>query len=176
MKLVNPKVKYKASYLELVKAAKANGDINEMGNAYQENETFDEMIKRLKARTHGKNIAKLDVPSSMKWIIEKGEVVGTIDLRHILNKSYFERLGHVAYYIHPQKRNRGYATKALSLAIKWYKKRPINKILITCYSDNEASKKVILNNGGVFKKVTPDKQSNKIINRYLININDNTLS
>ena len=53
---------------------------------------------------------------------------------------------------------------------------PINKILITCYSDNEASKKVILNNGGIFEKATPDKQSNKIINRYLININDDTLS
>ena len=72
----------------------------------------------------------------------------------------------------PKKRNRGYATKTLSLAIKWYKKMPINKILITCYSDNEASKKVILNNGGVFEKAIPDKQSNKIINRYLITINN----
>ena len=78
-------------------------------------------------------------------------------------------------FIH-KKRNRGYATKALSLSIKWYEKRPINKILITCYSYNEASKKVILNNGGVFEKVTSDKQGNKIINRYLININDDTLS
>lgn len=176
MKLVNPKVKYKASYLELVKAAKTNGDISEMGNAYRENENFDEMIKRLKDRTQGKNIAKLDVPSSMKWIIENGEVVGTIDLRHLLNKNYFERLGHIAYYIHPQKRNRGYATKALNLAIKWYKKMPINKILITCYSDNEASKKVILNNGGIFEKSVQDKKSNKIINRYLIDINDDALS
>ena len=40
MKLVNPNVKYKASYLELVKAAKVNGDISEMGNAYRENENF----------------------------------------------------------------------------------------------------------------------------------------
>ena len=172
MKLVNPTNKYKESYLNLVKAAKEIGDISEM-------EMLTEMVKVLnqwlKDRSQGKNIAKLDVPSSMKWIIENGEVVGTIDLRHLLNKSYFERLGHVAYYIHPQKRNRGYATKALSLAIKWYKKMPINKILITCYSDNEASKKVILNNGGVFEKATPDKQSNKIINRYLININNDNL-
>ena len=172
MRLVNPTVKYKDSYLDLVKAAKVNEDISEMGNAYRENESFDCMIKRLKDRAKGKNIAKLDVPSSMKWIIENNEAVGTIDLRHILNKSYFERLGHIAYYIHPQKRNRGYATKALSLAIKWYKKMPINKILITCYSDNEASKKVILNNGGVFEKAIPDKQGNKIINRYLITINN----
>ena len=175
MKLVNPTNKYKESYLNLVKAAKENGDISEMGNAYRNGESFESMIKRLKDRSQGKNIAKLDVPSSMKWIIENGEVVGTIDLRHLLNKSYFKRLGHVAYYIHHQKRNRGYATKALSLAIKWYKKMPINKILITCYSDNEASKKVILKNGGILEKATPDKQSNKTINRYLININNDNL-
>ena len=86
MKLVNPTIKYKDSYLDLVKAAKTNGDISEMGNAYREKESFDTMIKRLKDRTQGKNIAKLDVPSSMKWIIENSEVVGTIDLRHVLKK------------------------------------------------------------------------------------------
>lgn len=172
MKLVNPTIKYKDSYLNLVKAAKQNGDISEMGNAYRENESFDAMIKRLKDRAKGKNISGFDVPSSIKWIIDDDEVVGTIDLRHLLNKNYFERLGHIAYYIHPQKRRRGYATKALSLAIKWYKKMPINKILITCYSDNEASKKVILNNGGVFEKSIQDRKSNKIINRYLIDISD----
>lgn len=126
MKLVNQAVKYKNSYLKLIECAKEKGDINEMGNAYRENENFDTMIKRLKDRAKGKNISKLDVPSSMKWIIEKDEVLGTIDLRHVLNKNYFERLGHIAYYIHPLKRNNGYATKALSLAIKWYKKRPTN--------------------------------------------------
>ena len=46
MKLVNPTIKYKDSYLDLVKAAKANGDISEMGNAYRENESFDTMVKR----------------------------------------------------------------------------------------------------------------------------------
>ena len=173
MKLVNPTVKYKSSYLNLIKSAKANGDINEMGNAYRENETFNEMIKRLKDRRNGHNLAPCDVPSSMKWIIENNEVVGTIDLRHMLNQSYFERLGHIAYYIHPSKRNKGYATKALSKAIKWYRKKPINNILITCYSDNEASKKVILHNGGILEKSIKDNHSNKIINRYLIKISDN---
>lgn len=171
MRLINPTIKFKDSYLSLVKAAKENGDISEMGNAYRDGESFDNMIKRLKDRSKGKNIVSRDVPSSMKWIIENDEVVGTIDLRHLLNKNYFERLGHIAYYIHPLKRNNGYATKALKLAQKWYKKRNINRVLITCYSDNEASKKVILNNGGIFEKGVPDKQSGKIINRYCINTN-----
>ena len=172
MKLVNPTIKYKDSYLNLVKNAKENGDISEMGNAYRENETFETMIIRLKNRSKGKNISKLDVPSSIKWIIENDEIVGTIDLRHQLNKSYYERLGHIAYYIHPLKRKKGYATKALGLAIKWYKKKPINQILITCYSDNKASKKVSLKNGGVFEKSVVDKKTNKTINRYLITINN----
>ena len=46
MKLVNPTDKYKESYLDLIRCAKENGDIFEMGNAYRENESFDEMIKR----------------------------------------------------------------------------------------------------------------------------------
>ena len=171
MRLINPTIKFKDSYLSLVKAAKENGDISEMGNAYREGESFNNMIDRLKNRSKGKNIVSLDVPSSMKWIIENDEVVGTIDLRHLLNKNYFERLGHVAYYIHPLKRNKGYATKALKLAKKWYQSKNINRILITCYSDNEASKKVILNNGGIFEKSVHDKQSGKIINRYCINTN-----
>ena len=44
MKLVNPTIKYKDSYLNLVKNAKENGDISEMGNVYRENETFETMI------------------------------------------------------------------------------------------------------------------------------------
>lgn len=172
MKLINPTTKFKKSYLLLIEAAKKNGDINEMGNAYRDGEDFDSMIKRLEDRSKGKNLVSSDVPSTMKWIIENNEVVGTIDLRHLLNKSYFERLGHIAYYIHPLKRNKGYATKALSLAIKWYQKKSIKRILITCYSDNEASKKVILHNGGIFEKCVLDKLSGKIINRYCIKIND----
>lgn len=172
MKLIDPTVKFKDSYLLLVKAAKENGDINEMGNAYREGETFDDMIKRLEDRSKGKNIVSRDVPSSMKWIVENEEVVGTIDLRHLLNKNYFERLGHIAYYIHPLKRNKSYATKALSLAIKLYKEKGVKRILITCYSDNEASKKVILKNGGIFEKSVSDELSGKIINRYCIKTND----
>ena len=51
----------------------------------------------------------------------------------------------------------------------------LNKILITCYSNNEASKKVIINNGGILEKSVPDSMSTKIISRYLININDKIL-
>lgn len=120
------------------------GDYKELGNALiKENETFLEMLKRLRDRRVGKNISKNDVPATVYWIIVNNEVVGTIDLRHELNKDYFERLGHVAYYIKPDERNKGYATKALSLALKKYYDNCAKKILITCYTNNIASSKVI---------------------------------
>ena len=100
MKIVLPSEKYKNSYFDLLDSAKENNDYNELGNAaLRNNETFNEMIIRLKNRRIGKKIAKKDVPATTFWIIDNDKVVGTIDMRHQLNQDYFERFGHVAYYI-----------------------------------------------------------------------------
>lgn len=45
MKLVNPTIKYKDSYLELVKAAKVNGDISEMGNLIERMKVLIQWLK-----------------------------------------------------------------------------------------------------------------------------------
>ena len=177
MKLILPNKNYKNSYYDLVESSKRNGDSNELGNALiREEENYDDFLLRIKNRRKGKLLSKRDVPATIYFIIENDEVIGTIDLRHLLNKDYFERLGHVAYYIKPELRNRGYATNALRLAKKKYYNKHINKILITCYNDNEASKKVILKNDGVFEKDIYDEKTGKTISRYYITIrNDNII-
>lgn len=119
IKLLLPNKKYKQSYKKLLMSAQKQGDYKDLGNALiRETEAFDDMLKRLKNRRVGKNIESKDVPATIFWIVSNNEIVGTIDLRHNLNKDYFERLGHIAYYIKPEERNKGYATKALSLALK----------------------------------------------------------
>lgn len=62
MKLVKPNEKYKDSYYELVNEGVENKDVQEMGNAYRENEKFSHLIKRLKDREKGKNISKKMYP------------------------------------------------------------------------------------------------------------------
>ena len=174
MKLVLPNKKYQKSYLELIASSKTKGDSEELGNSSLKiNESFDEMIKRLKDRRIGKNINKRDVPATVYWIIEHNEVIGTMDLRHTLNKDYSERLGHIAYYVKPEMRNKGYATKALKLALNKYNKKYMNEILITCFEDNIASIKVITNNGGILKDKVFDKANQKVINKYIIKIGTN---
>ena len=95
MKIVLPSEKYKNSYFDLLDSAKENNDYKELGNAaLRNNETFNEMIIRLKNRRIGKKIAKKDVPATIFWIIDNDKVIGTIDMRHQLNQDYFENLIH----------------------------------------------------------------------------------
>ena len=122
MNLVLPCEKYKAQYYELVDSAIKNKDVSEMGNAYRNGENYQDMLKRLENRRNGIKIANRDVPATVYFIIDNNKLVGTIDLRHELNDNYFSRLGHVAYYIKPEERQKGCATKALSLALEKYKK------------------------------------------------------
>ena len=56
LKLILRCQKYKKSYYDMVEEAKKNNDIHEMGNAYKNGETFEEMLQRLKDRRNGINI------------------------------------------------------------------------------------------------------------------------
>ena len=169
MNLVLPCEKYKAQYYELVDSAIKNKDVSEMGNAYRNGENYQDMLKRLENRRNGIKIANRDVPATVYFIIDNNKLVGTIDLRHELNDNYFSRLGHVAYYIKPEERKKGCATKALSLALEKYKKQKIEKVLITCLEDNVASRKVIEKNGGKLEKSFYDDITKKYIQRFWIN-------
>lgn len=162
--------KNEKSYYELIKSAIKYGDASELGNAYRENETFDQTLKRLRDRRRGKNISKKDVAATVYFIIVEDKVVGTVDARSYLNESYYADLGHIAYYIKPEERRKGYATKALGLVLKKYKQT--NRILVTCTKDNIGSAKAIEKNGGVLERIYLSKRFGVEIRRYWININD----
>jgi predicted acetyltransferase len=49
----------------------------------------------------------------------------------------------------PWKRRRGYATRALALVLPVAREIGLRRILVTCDEGNEASRKVILANGGL---------------------------
>lgn len=169
IKLVLPSFEYENSYNKFIKEIIANGEVEKLGNAYRENETYNEMLTRVHNRKNGINITTNDVPSTIYFILQDNEVVGTIDLRSYLNKSYFYKFGHVAYIIKPSYRNKGIATKALAEAIKIYKNLNVNKILLVCYKENIGSCKVIEKNNGYLEREYSD-ENNKIIQRFWINI------
>ena len=95
------------------------------------------------------------------------EVVGEIGIRHKLTDRLLGFGGNIGYEIRPSKRGQGYGTKMLSLALDYAKENlGLKKALITCDSDNYASEKVMINNGGILGETIPYKSETKFKHMY----------
>ena len=114
-----------------------------------------------------------EVPSNTYLAIRQSDnrLVGIIDLRHHINHPILGTWGgHCGYSVRPSERGKGYAKEMLRLNVKNAKKLGIEKILVTCDSDNTASEKTILANSGVFEStINVDGTEMK---RYWINVRE----
>lgn len=91
------------------------------------------------------------VPSSNRWIVRDGRVVGTIAVRHALTPSLLLEGGHIGYAVAPGARRQGVAGAALGLALGVAASRGIDPVLITCDAGNTASARTIRSGGGVLE-------------------------
>ena len=95
------------------------------------------------------------VPSSVFWIggDEPGRYLGSLSVRHALTAYLLDVAGHVGYSVRPAARRRGVATEALRLALPEAARLGLERVLVTCDTDNVASARVIEANGGVLEDV-----------------------
>ncbi|TWG91405.1 putative acetyltransferase [Nocardioides sp. J9] len=103
------------------------------------------------------------VPSSYFWITDgtgapDDEVVGFLHLRHGLNDFLLEEGGHIGYSVKPSARRRGHATEALRLGVVEAARLGIERVLVTCDEDNDASRRTIEANGGELEDVRNGKR------------------
>lgn len=83
------------------------------------------------------------------WIWD-GEFCGSISLRFQAGTEELppEVSGHVGYSVVPWKQRNGHATTALSLLMGVASKEGLDRLVVLCNEDNDASRRVIERNGG----------------------------
>jgi predicted acetyltransferase len=105
------------------------------------------------------------VPQTIYWLYVDGKPVGYGKLRHYLNQNLLQNGGNIGYAIRPTDRGKGYAKILLKKLVQESMEKQIDQVLLTCYENNKASRKVIDSNGGELK----DKKDGVCF--YWININ-----
>lgn len=87
------------------------------------------------------------------WIVEDGEVLGAVALRHELNDFLLDAGGHIGYGVRPSARRRGLATFALGAVLPYAARLGLPRVLVTCNVANEGSRRTIEHNGGVLEDI-----------------------
>ena len=132
---------------------------------------FGAYVRELEDRSRGGVLPAGWVPSTTFWLVRDGKaVLGSSGLRHRLTSDLKLEGGHIGYDIRPSERRKGYGTKILELTLEEAKEIGLERVLVTCDTDNLASAKIIRKNGGRFEGESISKISGKPVSRYWIDL------
>lgn len=101
-----------------------------------------------------------------------GRVVGMLQVRHYLNDYLKKYAGHIGYSVRPSERRKGYAKSMLALSLGFCRTLGLKKVMISCAVENEASRRTILSNGGVFERCEFEPDDNETLEIYTIDLGD----
>ena len=112
------------------------------------------------------------VPSTQFILVREADdrLLGMLQLRHYLNEYLAKIAGHIGYSVRPSERRRGYAKRMLAMALPEARALGLERVMISCTVDNEASRRTILSNGGVYESTVFDETDGEALERYLITL------
>lgn len=172
LELIKPSIAYKDSYIAVVEEFRAAAEPLipwVMDLPYQD---FSQLLQLLEENQRGINLKSGYATHSCYWLVdtERQKVVAVSNLRHHLTPYLEKRGGHIGYGVAPSERRKGYATAILAKTLEQAAALGLTRVLITCTKQNEASRKTILANGGVFYNEEFLEAENAIIQRFWIEL------
>lgn len=174
MKLVEPSILYECQICAYRQEFLDCGDSMDGTGALRKMDDPKAWIKRSKLCKDVRTVPAGLVPATQFLFVreEDQKIVGMIQIRHYFN-DYLEKYGgHIGYSVAPSERRKGYATQMLKMTLPKCKELGIKKVLITCISGNEGSKRTILKNGGIFESTVYEPDEKMYLERYWISLSD----
>ena len=154
MILRRPTLADKETVLEMMAEFEQTQSAHDGGFWDAENFDYEEWLESNQNHEMGINLPEGWVPDIQLVAFAKdGKVVGFLNLRLRLNDFLLEEGGHIGYSIRPFERGKGYAKESLRQGLKIAKEKNIKRALVTCSTENPASRAVILANGGQLEDV-----------------------
>ena len=154
MELRRPILADKETVLKMMAEFEQTQSAHDGGFWDAENFVYEEWLKNNQDHEMGINLPEGWVPDIQLVAFSiDGQAVGFLNIRLCLNDFLLEEGGHIGYSIRPSERGKGYAKEALRQGLQVAKEKNIKKALVTCSTENPASRAVIVANGGLFEDV-----------------------
>ncbi len=102
---------------------------------------------------------------------ETKRIYGMLQVRHSLNEYLRNYAGNIGYSVRPTERRKGYATKMLKHALRFCREElGLERVLVSCLVENEASRRTILSCGGVFEEKVYEHIEGVWLEKYWITL------
>lgn len=174
MKLIKPNISYSKEIMDFRDEVLEDTDKYRFSglSCLEKFDSSEEWIEYLKSCENIQTCPKGTVNSDEYIFVREDDnkIVGMINLRRQLNDFLRTFGGQIGYCVRPSERGKGYGKKMLSECLDICRKNLMDKVLLTCDSTNEISKKTILSNGGVYEGSKFQEEENKTVERYWIKL------
>jgi predicted acetyltransferase len=171
LELADPTLELESTFLEMMEDYREHGETLPQFTGVDPVLEFRKFVHLLKQHAIGKELPQGFVPSVTWWLVrDKKDIVGTIRLRLGTYPFLEKEGGYIGYDVRPSERRKGYGTRILSLGLEKTRGRGMERILITCDSDNVGSRRIIEKNGGEFESEVVSDVTGKTKLRFWISL------